>query len=60
MERRIMIYKILKTNGDGQTVLARIDDDGISRFSCTDQNPDYLKWLEEGNTPEPADTQGAT
>jgi len=21
--------------------------------------PEYLKWLEEGNTPEPADEQGA-
>ena len=49
-----MIFKILKVV-DGVTILARIDDDGLSRKSCTDQEPEYLKWLEKGNTPEPAD-----
>ena len=53
-----MIYKFLLTNGDGVQILARIDDDGVCRLTCTDQDPTYLKWLEEGNTPEPAD-QGA-
>lgn len=27
--------------------------------SCLVTAPEYLKWLSEGNTPEPAETQGA-
>jgi hypothetical protein len=49
-----MIYKILKTNEDG-TIFARIDDDGLCRVTCTEQNPEYLKWVAAGNTPLPAD-----
>ena len=37
------------------TVVAKIDDDGISRMSCSIENPEYLAWLSAGNTPEPAD-----
>lgn len=37
------------------TVLKRIDDDGISRLSCSIENEDYVAWLAEGNIPEPAD-----
>ena len=54
-----MIYKIHSTNMDGQVIYARIDDDGKCRLTCTEDHPEYLKWLEEGNTPEPADEQGA-
>ena len=45
-----MKYKCLTEN-----TLIRIDDDGITRVSCTDHNPEYLAWVAEGNTPEPAD-----
>jgi hypothetical protein len=45
-----MNYKYLT-----ETTLAKIDDDGISRSSCSIENPEYLAWLAEGNTPEPAD-----
>ena len=45
-----MKYKFLT-----ETTLAKIDDDGISRSSCSIENPEYLAWLSEGNTPEPAD-----
>jgi len=50
-----MIYKILTTNEDGQTIYARIDDDGKCRLTCTADYQEYLKWLAEGNTPEPAE-----
>ena len=36
-------------------VVSKIDDDGISRSSCSIENEQYLAWLAEGNTPEPAD-----
>jgi len=50
-----MIYKFLPLNDDGIQIIARIDDDGLCRVTCNEHNPDYLKWLAEGNTPEPAD-----
>jgi hypothetical protein len=53
-----MIYKILKNNEDGQTIYARIDDDGLCRLTCTKDYPEFkawLEWLDEGNTPLPAD-----
>ena len=45
-----MNYKYLT-----DTVVAKIDDDGKSRVSCSIENPEYLAWLAEGNTPTPAD-----
>ena len=45
-----MIYKFITEN-----VVSKIDDDGFSRVSCTIENFEYLAWLAEGNTPEPAD-----
>lgn len=50
-----MLYKILKTNEDGKTIYARIDDDGLCRLTCTEDYPEFKAWLEQGNTPEPAD-----
>ena len=48
-----MIYKIHST--DEQTIYARIDDDGLCRLTCTEDYPEYLAWLAEGNQPLPAD-----
>ena len=50
-----MIYKLLTKNFDGVQIIARIDDDGLCRLTCTEDNPEYVVWLSEGNTPLPAD-----
>jgi hypothetical protein len=41
-----MKYQLL-TEDDGVKIYARIDDDGLCRVTCTEDNPDYLAWLEE-------------
>jgi hypothetical protein len=50
-----MIFKILNVNVEGQTIYARIDDDGLCRLTCTEDYLEFKAWLAEGNTPEPAD-----
>ena len=50
-----MIFKVHSTNTDGQTIYARIDDDGLCRLTCTKDYPEFKAWLAEGNTPLPAD-----
>jgi hypothetical protein len=50
-----MIYKLLTTNEDGQTIYARIDDDGLCRLTCTKDYSEFQDWIAQGNTPEPAD-----
>jgi hypothetical protein len=47
----MMIYKLLTTE-DGIKIYARIDDDGLCRVTCTEDNPEFKAWVEEGNTPE--------
>jgi len=50
-----MIYKLLQTNEDGIKIYARIDEDGLCRVTCTEQNPEFMAWVSEGNEPLPAD-----
>ena len=50
-----MIYQLLKEE-EGIKIYARIDDDGLCRVTCTEDNPEFKAWLEEGNTPLPAET----
>ncbi len=50
-----MIYKIHSINIDSKTIYARIDDDGLCRLTCTEDYPEFKAWLDEGNTPLPAD-----
>ena len=45
-----MTYKFLT-----ETVVAQIDDDGVSRLSCSINDLPYQEWLAAGNTPLPAD-----
>lgn len=47
----MITYKFINDN-----IVAKIDDDGISRSSCLTANPEYQAWLAiEGNVTEPAD-----
>ena len=50
-----MIYKLLPMVQGESQVLARIDDDGKCRLTCTEQDEAYLAWMAEGNEPLPAD-----
>ena len=53
------MYK-LNTSLTGEERVIRIADNAFIPFDPTNTDYQaYLKWLEEGNTPEPADTQGA-
>ena len=47
-----MKYELLKTTEFGVKIYARIDDDGLCRVTCTEENPDYLAWLEEQPKPK--------
>ena len=49
-----MMYKLLTTDM-GIKIYARIDDDNVCRVTCTEHDQQYLAWVAEGNTPEPAD-----
>jgi len=55
------MYKIFKFINYGQEHISIIRDNGnnfFTSFPADENNPnyqEYLKWLEEGNTPLPAD-----
>jgi hypothetical protein len=38
-------YEYLHDNLEGVKIYARIDDDGKCRVTCTEDNPEYLAWL---------------
>ena len=40
-----MKYEYLHDNEEGVKIYARIDDDGLCRFTCTENNPEYQAWL---------------
>jgi hypothetical protein len=50
-----MIYKILSRQEGEPQIYARVDDDGLCRLTCTEDYPEFKAWIEQGNTPLPAD-----
>jgi hypothetical protein len=50
-----MIYKILTTNEYGQTIFARIDDDGLCRVTCVAENPEFQTHIKAGAELQDAD-----
>lgn len=54
------MYKIIKDPFTGEdSVVVRLADMAAIPFDPANTDyQQYLKWLEEGNTPEPADEQG--
>jgi hypothetical protein len=46
-----MKYQLLTTTDDGVKIYARIDDDGLCRVTCIEENPEYQAWLTAQSTP---------
>jgi hypothetical protein len=45
-----MKYELLSET-NGVKIFARIDDDGLCRVTCTEENPEYQAWLTAQSTP---------
>ena len=50
--------KLQKREGDSIQIYKRVEDDGSYATTCTDQCPDYLDWVAEGNTAKEVDYTG--
>ncbi len=48
-------YKYIQTNSDNKKIYAKIDTDGKSYSSCSEDNEDFKKWVLDGGTVEEAD-----
>ena len=40
-----MSFEYLTENDEGVKIYARIDDDGVCRYTCTENDPAYLRWV---------------
>jgi hypothetical protein len=52
------MYKLIKNSVTGNTDSVQFGSTSIPFDPANTDYQAYLKWLEEGNTPEPADEQG--
>ena len=52
----ILRYELIYTNPEtNKKIYAKIEDDGKSYLSCSEDNENFKEWVAEGNTPEEAD-----
>jgi hypothetical protein len=40
-----MKYEVIGELDDGSKLFGRVDDDGLCRVTCTEENPEYQAWL---------------
>jgi hypothetical protein len=40
-----MKFEFIHETLEGLKIYGRIDDDGLCRFTCTEDNPEYQAWL---------------
>ena len=40
-----MKYELIGETDTGQKLYGRIDDDGLCRYTCTEDDPAYQAWL---------------
>lgn len=40
-----MRFELLETRADGVTIYARIDDDGLCRYTCLEEDSQYQAYL---------------
>jgi len=45
-------YTYLETNSDNKKIYAKIDTDGNSYSSCSEDNEEFKEWKENGGTVE--------
>ena len=47
--------KIQKSREENEQTYKRIEDDGTYKFVCTGECPEYLEWVDKGNTAKEVD-----
>jgi hypothetical protein len=53
-----MTYIELGENLQGIMLYGRVDDDGLMRVTCTEDNPEYQAWLKQAEQSTPSVTSG--
>ena len=46
----ILRYEYIETNEDNKKIYAKISSDGNSYSSCSEDNEEFKKWIEDGGT----------
>jgi hypothetical protein len=41
-----MKYELIAENNEGTKIYGRVDDDGLIRVTCVEEDKDYQAWLE--------------